>query len=91
LILDSSSLGEASLIAELYAAEIDLIALYDSDALPRTTGRAMDRIRARRPDTTVLKFSSTGVQALDKEHIERQVRDFYSTQAARALTANAHA
>jgi hypothetical protein len=91
LVLDSSSLGEASLIADLYPDEIDLIVLYESDALPRTIGRAMDRIRERRPDTPFLKFSSTGAQALDAEHIERQVKDFFDTQAARAISANAHA
>ncbi len=90
LILDSSSLGEASLIAELYPDEIDLILLYDSDALPRTTGRAMDRIRARRPFTPFLKFASTGTQALDAEHIERKVQEFFSTYAMRALAANGH-
>jgi PAS domain S-box-containing protein len=89
LVLDSSTLGEASLVAELYPGEIDLIVLYDSDGSPRATGRAMDRIRARRTNTPFLKFASTDAQALEPEHIERQVRDFFKTHAAGALVANA--
>jgi hypothetical protein len=49
----------------------------------------MDRIQARRPDTPVLKFSSTGTQALNVEHVEQKVKDFFNMQAKRAITAKA--
>ena len=88
-VLEAATLGEASLIAELYPGDIQLVVVSDSDVLQSGTGRAADRIRARRPDTVFVSVSSQqpngDVTALSPVDLERQIESFFDQKAARAI------
>lgn len=89
LVLEAASLGEASLIAELYPGDIQLVVVNDSDVLQIGTGRAADRIRARRPDTVFVSISSHEkggeMAALTPGDLEQRVESFFDRRAARAI------
>ena len=90
LLLEAATLGVASLIAELFSGQLDLIILNDSDALPKAAGRASDRIRARRPDTPFLTVpspdDSSGADPFDPAALERQVQDFFGRKVLPAIS-----
>lgn len=91
LLLEAATLGVANLIAELFSGELDVIILNDTEALPKTTGRACDRIRARRPGTPFLNVpspdDSSGADPLDPAALERQVEEFFAKQKGKAVPA----
>jgi two-component system, cell cycle sensor histidine kinase and response regulator CckA len=89
LLLEATTLGEASLIAELFPGDIDLIVVNDSEALPKTRGRACDRLRARRPNAEFLQICSSGENSgpdrLSPAGLARQIAEFFDRRSLRAI------
>jgi two-component system, cell cycle sensor histidine kinase and response regulator CckA len=89
LLLNGTTLGEASLIAELFPGDIDLIVVNDNEALPKTRGRACDRLRARRPNSEFLQISSPidggGRDPLNPPELAWQIEEFFNRRSLRAI------